>query len=203
MPIDIEQIAQQLSQHRWALIRDWLDPGSQQALYAEAMACAAAGTMRQATTGRGRDINPGGGTRGDQLQWLEEDHPSDPVRALLQAVNQFRQQLNARLFLNLVEFEAHFAHYPVGSGYLRHLDRFRSDDARILSAVVHLGDPWREEHRGELRLFLDGTDGETCIDLPPHPGQLVLFLSAEIEHEVLATQRDRYSIAGWLRRRSN
>lgn len=203
MPTDIEQIAQQLSQDRWALIRDWLDPASQQALHAEALSCAAAGSMRRANTGRGRDSNPGGSSRGDHLQWLEQDQPSGPVRSMLDAVDQLRQQLNARIYLNLVEFEAHFAHYPVGSGYQRHLDRFRSDDARILSAVVHLGNPWRAEHGGELRLFLDGSDGETCVDLPPHPGQLILFLSAEIEHEVLATQRDRYSIAGWLRRRSN
>ncbi len=157
--------------------------------------------MRAANIGRGKDARPGAGSRGDSLQWLDHDSPSDPVRALLSAVSQLREQLNALTYLNLVEFEAHFAHYPIGAGYQRHLDRFRSDDARVLSAVIHLGDPWRAEHGGALRLFVDQDDGKEFIDLPPHPGQLILFLSAEVEHEVLTTNRDRYSIAGWLRQR--
>jgi len=33
----------------------------------------------------------------------------------------------------------------------------------------------------------------------PQLGTLVVFLSEEFPHEVLAAQRDRYSIAGWFR----
>jgi len=140
--------------------------------------------------------------RGDAIQWLERDDPAEAVAMLLERLDQLREALNQRLFLGLIEIEAHFAHYPTGASYRRHLDRFRSDDARTLSAVIHLGEPWRAEHGGELRLYVEDPDGESSIDLPPLPGQLVLFLSGEIEHEVLPTRRDRYSVAGWMRRRS-
>lgn len=34
---------------------------------------------------------------------------------------------------------------------------------------------------------------------PPRAGTLVVFLSEDMPHEVLETQRERYSIAGWFR----
>jgi SM-20-related protein len=48
-----------------------------------------------------------------------------------------------------------------------------------------------------LRLHLH--DGP--CDIKPRPGCVVLFLSDEVEHEVLPATRDRWSIAGWFRRR--
>jgi SM-20-related protein len=49
-----------------------------------------------------------------------------------------------------------------------------------------------------LRLFV--REGES-LDIAPLGGRLVLFLAADFEHEVLVADRDRYSIAGWFRRR--
>jgi SM-20-related protein len=37
------------------------------------------------------------------------------------------------------------------------------------------------------------------LTLPPIGGTLVLFMSADMPHEVLAAHRSRYSIAGWFR----
>lgn len=198
---DFDTIADRLAGDRWVVVADWLEPSLQQALLDCARERVQAGLLNPARVGRAEDLRSASEVRGDAIQWLEGDDSADSVLTLLQRLHDLRSALNERLYLGLVEIEAHFAHYPKGARYQRHLDRFRSDDARILSAVIHLGEPWLAEHGGELRIYLEGPDGETSIDLPPLPGQLVLFLSGEIEHEVLPTRRDRYSVACWMRRR--
>ena len=95
------------------------------------------------------------------------------------------------------EVEAHYAIYPPGTRYGRHRDRFRDDDARVLSCVLYLNDAWTHDDGGALRLY----DGDGAIDVLPEGGRLVAFLSADFEHEVLPARRERLSIAGWFRRR--
>ena len=99
--------------------------------------------------------------------------------------------------LGMESLEAHFACYPPGAGYARHRDRFADDDARVLSLACYLNPDWPDDADGALRLHLPGG----ARDIAPLPGFVVLFLSDEVEHEVLPATRDRWSIAGWFRRR--
>ena len=112
------------------------------------------------------------------------------------------------LAVDLDEVEAHYAIYPPGSGYNRHRDRFRDNDAsssagssRILSLVCYLNDDWREADGGALRLHLDPDAPEEggTVDVWPQAGSSICFLS-ELEHEVLPATRERLSIAAWFRR---
>jgi len=111
-----------------------------------------------------------------------------------------REQLDRELFLGLRELEAHYALYPPGARYARHRDRFRDDDARVLSAVLYLNDDWNEADGGALRLYFDTGVSTPYRDIAPHAGTLVLFLSAEFDHEVLPATRERLSVAAWFRR---
>ncbi|MEH6367338.1 MAG: 2OG-Fe(II) oxygenase, partial [Pseudomonas marincola] len=95
-------------------------------------------------------------------------------------------------------YESHFAFYPAGAFYKKHLDRFRDDDRRTVSVVLYLNEQWQDDFGGELRLYLP--DGETR-DVRPEAGSLVVFMSADMPHEVLPATRERLSLAGWFRRR--
>lgn len=163
----------------------------------EAMALLARGQLLPAATGRhlGRQF---AGLRGDATLWL--DHPAcgAPAQALLSAMDALRQGLNRRLLLGMDAVEAHYAHYPPGAGYARHRDRFRSDDARVLSLVLYLNPEWPADAGGELRLHLPAGPR----DIAPLLGTVALFLSADIEHEVLAATRPRFSVAAWFRQRA-
>ena len=116
------------------------------------------------------------------------------ARAYLGELDALRVRLDRRLFLGVREVEAHFARYPAGAGYARHRDRFRDDDARVLSLVSYLNPDWGDADGGGLRLYLP--DGP--VDIAPRTGS-VCFLSA-LEHEVLPATRPRLSIAAWFRR---
>jgi SM-20-related protein len=110
-----------------------------------------------------------------------------------------RLALNAGLFLGLFTFEGHYAIYPRGAFYRRHRDRFRDDDARVLSCVLYLNQDWTANDGGCLRIHID--DGEQC-DVLPVGGTLVCFRSECFEHEVLPATRDRLALTGWFRRRA-
>jgi SM-20-related protein len=155
------------------------------------------GLLRPAGVGRAASHRREAALRGDSILWLDpEGTPSEC--ALLERMDALRIALNRELLLGLHELEAHYAAYPPGRGYARHRDRFRDDDARVLSMVIYLNADWPDDAGGELRLHLP----EGMRDVAPRLGTSVFFLSDEIEHEVLPAQRERLSIAGWFRRRA-
>lgn len=151
----------------------------------------------RAGTGRGASYRSQS-VRGDAIRWLDLDAGTDSERQLGRLFEAIRQDLNARLFLNLSTVEAHLAVYERGEGYARHLDRFRDDDARTVSLVLYLNDNWQPgQDQGALRLHLP----EGHQDVFPRLGRAVAFLSGEVEHEVMPTARQRWSVAAWFRRR--
>jgi SM-20-related protein len=152
--------------------------------------------LQAAATGRGQARSVSA-LRGDRTRWFDAASLQPEQAVYWSAMDELRRQLNPRLLLGLASLEAHYALYPAGAGYARHRDRFRDDDARVLSSVLYLNRDWQAEDGGALRLYLP----EGAREVLPEGGTLVLFLSDEIEHEVLAARRERLSIAGWFRRR--
>lgn len=181
----------------WAVACDLVDAALCVRLYDEAVVHLQTGRLTAAATGRadGRGFS---GLRGDSTLWLDDPACGPAAGELLVALDALRIGLNRRLLLGLDEVEAHFAHYPPGAGYARHRDRFRSDDARVLSLVVYLNADWPDDAGGALRLHLPGGPH----DIAPRMGTVAVFLSAEVEHEVLPADRPRFSVAAWFRQRA-
>jgi len=135
--------------------------------------------------------------RGDSTCWLKEPL-CDAERRLHDLIEALRQDLNREAFLGLFDLEWHYACYPPGSGYARHVDQLRGRDTRRVSLVVYLNQGWQPGHGGELRVF----EGTGYRDIEPVAGRLVSFLSQGREHAVLPTTVERLSITGWLRCRA-
>ncbi|MQR00867.1 2OG-Fe(II) oxygenase [Glaciimonas soli] len=190
-------IIDDLAEHGWSHQRDFLSPELTLALAAQCRANAAAGNLIAAGVGRGTERTVQQGIRGDHIQWLEAGQ-SDPTDQFLQIIEQLRCRLNQELYLGLEEVECHFALYPPGAFYQKHVDRFHDDDHRVVSMVIYLNQDWLPEHGGALRLY---PEGEPERDILPLGASLVLFLSAALPHEVLAATRERLSLTGWFRRR--
>lgn len=182
-----------------AVVPAFLDSALVAALRARLLALDAAGALAPAAVGRAAARHADATVRADRTCWLA-DEPSDPAEhALHRALDAVRLALNRRLMLGLFSFEVHYALYPPGGGYARHRDRFRDDDARVLSCVLYLNDAWRASDGGALRIHRDGLPP---LDVLPHGGTLVAFLSERFDHEVLAASRERLSVTGWFRRRA-
>jgi SM-20-related protein len=188
--------ANALTADGWCLMPGLLEPAQTRALAAECAAMHDAQLLRAAGTGADR-VNSA--LRGDCTRWFVDDAMSAPQQTFADRLDTLRIALNRALLLGLVDCESHYAVYRPGASYARHLDRLRDDDARVLSTVFYLNADWREAEGGALRLYL--ADG-TSRDIYPHAGNLLLFLSAQFEHEVLPATRDRMSIASWMRQRA-
>ncbi len=147
-----------------------------------------------AGVGRKNNYNLNTFIRSDEICWINGD--SDAGKAWLEWTKALQLYLNSRLFLGLFSFESHFSHYAPGAFYKKHVDAFRGESNRVLSMVLYLNPGWLPDDGGELLLNLNSKEQ---IRITPNYGTLVTFLSEEFPHEVLATKRDRYSIAGWFR----
>ena len=204
MTTDIE-IANRLAHEGYTTVPQWLAPSDVEELKQWGRKRRA--SFKAAGVGRGRDHQLAEEIRNDEIYWLGQEaqlgvpRELEPTESrLLRRLEELRVTLNRELFLGLESFEAHLAVYPPGGFYQRHLDRFRSDDARTVSAVIYLNPHWSSEDGGALRLFPKGAG---VITVEPRGGTLVVFMSAEIEHEVSESFRERWSIACWFRRSAN
>tara|TARA_R110000796_G_scaffold227766_4_gene344658 strand:+ start:18050 stop:18685 length:636 start_codon:yes stop_codon:yes gene_type:complete len=135
--------------------------------------------------------------RGDYTRWLDQCPPCPANEQFLQVMEDLRITLNRSLFLGLDSFETHYALYPPGAGYRKHLDRFQGNPLRTVSVVAYLNQHWQPGDGGELRLHLP----QGAKDIAPRGGSLAVFMSDQIVHEVLAAHRERASLVGWFRRR--
>lgn len=196
-PDSSDLLARALADAGSAVLDRWLPAATCDALADEADALLAGRRMRPAAVGGGRERALRPDIRGDLITWLE-DQPTTPAQAeLFAALERLRLAINRTTFLGLFDYEGHFAAYPPGAGYGRHRDRFRDDDARVVSCLLYLNRAWRPDHGGLLRLHLD----EGPLDIEPLAGRAVVFLADRTLHEVLPARAPRLSIAGWFRRR--
>lgn len=136
--------------------------------------------------------------RGDYIFWLDEQTDTPASALFFKKVNDLVAYLNATCFLGIAEKEFHYALYPEGTFYKRHLDVFQNDQRRRLSLVCYLNDEnWLPEYGGELVIYKDSGD----VTIFPERGRVVIFDSQTLEHEVKPVQQKRYSITGWLKTR--
>jgi len=182
----------------WAVVADFAPASLVAALANEARRRDAAGEFHPAGIGRGRERVERPDIRGDRILWLDEAALAPPERALWDALERLRAELNRTALLGLFSLEAHYAIYPAGAFYRRHRDRFRDDEARVLSWVLYLNDSWRADDGGTLRIHRSANESS---DVLPVGGTLACFLADRFEHEVLPATRERLSVTGWFRRR--
>lgn len=196
--LDVEAIADALAEPGWVVLPNFFPPDKVSALRQQAQTQWQSGAFHAAGIGRGQALNVNEAVRSDHVQWLERAE-TGALAEYQDFIEYLRQQLNRLLYLGLFEFEAHFAVYPPGAFYKRHLDNFRGTSNRLVTALLYLNEGWQESDGGQLRLYTDGSDGSNYIDIFPHAGTLVLFRSALFWHEVLPARRERFSLTGWLR----
>jgi SM-20-related protein len=138
-----------------------------------------------------KNINEG--QRSDFISWLEKDCIGS-AQAYLVIVDNYRKYMNETCYLGLTDSETHFASYPSGAFYKKHLDAFKSSNKRKISMITYLNQDWDDTNGGELKIY---HNGET-ISILPIGGRMVCFESAKIQHEVLSGNKERRSLTGWM-----
>ncbi len=198
-PDRLDLLLETLAQNGYVCVPDFLSQNTSAALLGELHTLYNAGKAFAAGIGQGDNYRVQPAVRSDTILWLDPASLPPAQAIYWQAIEDLRLRLNRRYFLGLTDIESHFAQYPTGGLYKRHLDVFRGKSRRRISCVFYLNFPWSRADGGQLRLYLPGDQGETRVDILPLAGSLVVFDSQTIEHEVLPARRPRASLAGWMR----
>ena len=195
----LDHISAEIYQNSYVVVDDFIDEDFRKALLEEQVNLVYQGKFRHAAVGKGGQKQVRTEIRSDEVLWMDADDLSPLQAAYWAKIEEIRQALNRRCFLGLKSFEGHFARYPIGSFYKRHLDQFQAVPHRVVTVILYLNDSWNSEDEGALRMYFPQEDGSERIeDVLPLGGRLVIFLSGEIPHEVLPTKKERISITGWL-----
>ena len=190
-----DAIADALVEHGYCILPQFLAPELNTALYQRVLSLDEQ-AFQQAGVGRDTHFQLNQTIRRDHTYWLSDSHPID--MAYLEQMSAFRLAINQRLFMGLFDYESHYALYPPGAFYKKHVDAFKGQSSRILTTVLYLNPDWQDSDGGQLLLYRD--DAETLIaTVNPDFATFVVFLSERFPHEVVKSHRDRYSIAGWFR----
>ncbi|MCE8023434.1 2OG-Fe(II) oxygenase [Billgrantia aerodenitrificans] len=197
----LPQLVDALVEKGWFVGEGFLDAELCQELHRELMEMAERDALAAAGIGRGDEHQLRRDIRGDAIRWL--DRESLAQRRYLEAMGELQRELNQALFLGLFEYEAHFAHYPPGAFYKKHLDSFRGRANRVVSTVGYLNPDWPADGGGEMAIFAADEPEREVARVRPEAGNFACFLAETVPHEVLPTRLPRASIAGWFRRNAS
>ena len=192
----IDQAVNQLANSSWCHIQNAVDPQVIAACNAWIDQQVEEDHFTSAGVGRGERFQQNNQIRSDRILWFDDSDETEQLLSLRLCLKQVRETLNRELFAGLQSFEGHFAVYPAGGFYKRHVDSFKDDDSRSVSFILYLNPNWRPGDGGELLLELD--DGR---DYTVHPksGTVVMFDSRKFAHEVLPSIAERRSFTGWFK----
>jgi len=163
-------------------------------------ALAAGGRLRPAWISRGATHRIDAEVRGDSIAWMEPDEASPELTALTALFRSLRDALNREAYLGLGRTEIQIARYPGdGAHYGRHRDAFPPPPGgrpnRRVTAIYYANPAWRPENGGMLRLYATGGQH----DVAPILDRLLVFLSEQMEHEVLPAGAPRCAVTAWFR----
>lgn len=196
---EFEPIIDGILSEGYGLVDDFLTPAEVTALSQRLRERRSAGQFRTAGIGN-QQVTVETAIRGDEILWIDEATATPEETTFLNRIGEFVQYVNQTCYLGLRDYEFHYALYPPGTFYKRHLDQFRSDSRRKLSVICYLNANWHETDGGQLALYLPQDNSlERTVTVQPTGGRLVCFESGRLEHEVLPATRERLSVTGWLK----
>ncbi|QIW10616.1 2OG-Fe(II) oxygenase [Francisella sp. LA112445] len=189
-----EKIIDDYLNNGYCIIDNWLDISETIFLRSELDMLNEADSFRKSAIGNRLNENLERSIRSDFIYWLDE---TKYAQIFFSKINNFIEYINKTCFAGIVTKEFHYAIYPQGSFYKKHIDTFQNDDRRTISIVYYLNEIWQPSFGGQLKLYLNDKN----LEIFPTNGKIVLFDSKTIEHEVLPvlTENKRLSITGWLK----
>ena len=197
-----EEIISDLLEKKYSVIDNFFDKNEVDLLRSTLLEKYEEDNFKKAAIGNKTNEMIAKSVRGDFILWINEAQAGLAEQLYFKKINSLVEYLNRTCFMGILTKEFHYALYPEGTFYKRHLDTFQNDGRRKLSMVCYLNeDNWKPENGGELAIYTQENGMEQEIDIYPLPGRIVIFESQELEHEVKTVHVPRLSITGWLKTR--
>ncbi len=197
-----EQIADEIALKGWFVTDSFVGESLLDGLIQEASSYWEEGEFSKAGIGTGVQLQLRPEIRTDKIHWLDEHQLTPLQQQYWDRIDLLRQTLNRTLYLSARSFEAHFAVYPEGSFYKKHLDQHQEVQHRLITCILYLNSDWTDADGGKLRMYHNSENEAEYTDIMPLMGRFICFRSDQVLHEVLPSGRERFSLTGWLRRES-
>lgn len=195
-----ENIISQLQDQHYGVLDDFFDDELLEDLSLQLSRLYENDALKKAAIGKHFDEHIKTEIRGDYIKWIDEKSSNSTENTFFKNIKHFADYLNRTCFMGILHKEFHYAVYPKGRFYKRHLDTFDNDQRRRLSMVLYLNKMWSLENGGELVIYTQKNDKEAPVSIIPKFGRLVIFESSVLEHEVKPVlEGERLSITGWLK----
>ncbi|MAC66296.1 MAG: oxidoreductase [Flavobacteriaceae bacterium] len=195
-----EQIIDDLLEKQYSIVDDFFDPLEILKLRSSLLHKYEEDKFKKSAIGNRTNELIEKAIRGDFILWMNEAEAGETEKIFSHKINNLIEYLNRTCFMGILHKEFHYAVYPKGTFYKRHLDTFQNDSRRKLSIVSYLNDEnWLKTNGGELVIYKEDGSEEVIY---PLPGRVVIFESQILEHEVKEVKNsERLSITGWLKTR--
>jgi len=197
-----EQIIQDILEKKYSIVDNFFDANEVAVLRKQLIDKYEEDNFKKAAIGNKTSEVIEKSIRGDFILWINEAEAGEAEKTYFNKINSLVEYLNRTCFMGILTKEFHYAVYPKGTFYKRHLDTFQNDGRRKLSMVCYLNtEDWKPENGGELAIYTQEGGEEKQLNIYPFPGRVVIFESQELEHEVKPVKVPRLSITGWLKTR--
>jgi len=134
--------------------------------------------------------------RNSQISWIDFSKEKPKLRCYEDYLNELKNDINKNFYLSLKRFESQFATYPIGGFYKKHLDQFKTNTHRQVTAILYLNDVF---NGGQLIIYDKDDKQKIAQTIQPKKGTLAIFFSKTVYHEVLSCLEKRHSITTWFR----
>lgn len=195
----LERFLDQYAQNGWAYTDQIFQTAFLQSLASECHNLHSSGHLKKAAIGHLNSKNINAEIRGDYTLWLEDAPESQTIKTFTKFLTELQTLLNREFFAGLKKFESHFAFYPPGTNYVKHIDNHKGSGARKVTFILYLNENWQKGNGGELTLYSPNVDNQVLCSLEPVMGRFVLFLSELFPHQVEKSFSNRLSLTGWYR----
>jgi len=197
-----ERLIDDIARRKYSIVDDFFPEAEVQALRQSLLDKYDADRFKKSAIGNQANEKVLDAVRGDFILWLDEENATGAESMFFDRLKDLTQYLNRTCYMGIARQEFHYALYPEGTFYKRHLDTFQNDKSRKLSVVCYLNnEDWRPEYGGELTIYTREKGAELPVDIYPLAGRMVIFESQLLEHEVKPVKHPRLSITGWLKTR--
>ena len=197
-----ERLIDDIARQKYSIVDDFFPEAEVQALRQSLLDKYEADRFKKSAIGNQANEKVLDAVRGDFILWLDEENATGAEKMFFDRLKDLTQYLNRTCYMGIARQEFHYALYPEGTFYKRHLDTFQNDKSRKLSVVCYLNnEDWQPEYGGELTIYTHEKGAELPVDIYPLAGRMVIFESQVLEHEVKPVKHPRLSITGWLKTR--
>ncbi len=158
------------------------------------------GIFKKAAIGRQHTLQVEDNIRGDWIFWLPKSPENLAQNLFSKKMTTLMNAMNSNFYIGLNNYESHYAYYPAGKGYDKHIDQHSTTAARKITFILYLNKQWSAENGGTLKVFSDQDESKLIKEIEPIWGRLVLFRSEIFPHEVSKCFAPRRSLTGWFRK---